>query len=378
MENTECLFSPEQSTSGMVSISQLQSFMSCPKKWEYGYMENLTPRVERPYLGIGKLCHKGMEMAMRHKWRLNTDYPDSNPDMVQKEAQAVGLYHIEQEWKKYMADNFFLDEEIPEQERILSDAQSIFSQAFAEFDPQRYEVLTVYRNGEPEPALELHFVVPCADTAGLHGYIDAILSDTETGNIWCTDYKFRKSLSPDEEEAVNIQNVVYTWACHKMGINVTGTMTWQHVNTPASNPSILKNGSVSKARIKTTWEHYKVFCLSHGIDPAPYEDEMKEKLSDIEWFRPTIEFRNGLTVKNMLEQVVIPAAHDVAVARTAHAKNRRNLYPWNCKMCQFKDLCQAELRGHDADFLRDTEYTARPVKRREDDPTTDGGMMPAC
>ena len=69
MRKTKCLFPDGASPEGMVSVSQLQTFMSCPQKWEYGYIDGITPRVERSYLSVGKLCHKGMETAMRYKWK---------------------------------------------------------------------------------------------------------------------------------------------------------------------------------------------------------------------------------------------------------------------------------------------------------------------
>lgn len=363
MKHSKFLFDGgTMSPAGMVSVSQLQSFMSCPKKWEYGYVENLTPRVERPYLSIGKLCHKGMQEAMRCMWE---NQGTTSPKDRSERALGVGLEAIEKEWTEYMSSTMFLEEEIPEQERILADARSVFEQAFREFEPEKYEVLTVWKHGKQVPALELHFKVPCAGSKGLHGFIDAILLDTQTNSVWCTDYKFRKSLSPDDEEAVNIQNAVYMYACAKLRIDVTGTMTWQHCNTPAADPAILKSGQVSRAKIKTTWEHYKKFCLNMGIDPAPYAEEMSEKLADVEWFRPTYEYRNPITVTNIWKSIVVPASYAVKAAHTKAKKNGQNprhMYPWNCKMCQFKNLCLAELREHDADFLRRTEFVTRGGK----------------
>lgn len=367
MKNTKYLFDEtKQTPEGMVSVSQLQTFMSCPKKWEYGYVENLTPRVDRPFLTVGKLCHKGMQVAMTYLWKSQmVGITDKSMEWFIESWEYFGVCAIEYEWKEYITNNAFLAEEMPEQEQILADAIAVFKQAFEEFEPWKYDVLTVCKNGVETPALELHFVVPCAGSKGLHGYIDAILRDRETGSVWCTDYKFRKSLSPDDEEAVNIQNAVYTHACKKMGIKITGTMTWQHCNTPAADPALNKNGTVSRSKIKTTWNHYAEFCRANGVDPAPYEEEMKEKLSGIEWFRATYEYRNDETVKNMWNQIVVPAAYAVKSAYTMAKKdkNRRHLYPWNCKMCQFKDLCQAELRNHDADFLRSTEYVKRSHTR---------------
>jgi hypothetical protein len=346
---------------GMVSVSQLQTFLSCKKKWEYNYIEGIKPRVERSYLTIGKLCHKGMQVAMQLAWKdqksgLCNDYCTTGRWRQWLESGVTAMY---KEWTEYVESTPLLDEEIPDMDQMLLDAKSVFTQAFEEFEPWKYEVVTLCDKGKPIPALELHFRVPCPPTKGLHGYIDAIIRDKETGFVWCTDYKFRKSLSPDEDEAFNIQNAVYSYACQKMGINITGTMTWQHINTPAVDPTILKDGKISRAKIKTTWDHYEKFCMENGEDPENYREEMYEKLADIEWWRATFEYRNEETIERIWKECVIPAAKSVFSAHNKKADNYRSLYPWNCKMCQYQSLCQAELRDHDADFLRKTEYTKR-------------------
>lgn len=354
MKKTKCLYDGRP-YEGMVSVSQLQTFMSCPKKWEYGYIENLTPRIERPYLNIGRLCHKGMQECMTYKWEHEWEQGYNR-----EKALTSALIAMEVTWKDYMESTPFLEEEIPDQEQILRDAMAVFTQAFWEFDIDKYEVVTLFDGKKQIPALELHFVVPCTGSKGLHGYIDAILKEKSTGHVWCTDYKFRKSLSPDEEEETNIQNAVYAYACKKMGVKITGTMTWQHVNTPASTPKINKDGTISTAKIKTTWEYYKKFLIDHGKDPTiSVYAAMEEKLADIKFYKATFEYRNDNTIKNMWDEVVIPASRAVQKARNPKTKNNRFLYPWNCKMCQFRELCQAELRDHDADFLRSTEFTVR-------------------
>ena len=357
MKNTKYLYDERQTPEGMVSVSQLQTYLACKKKWEYNYIEKLAPRVERSYLTIGKLCHRGMQVAMEMLWQNQQD--EKGVDNEFNRIYVHALKAIEQMWDEYMNNTPLLDEEIPDMDQMLLDAKSVFTQALKEFNPTKYEVISVVKGGVKVPALELHFKVPCPPTKGLHGYIDAILRDKETGFVWCTDYKFRKSLSPDTDEAFNIQNAVYSYACQKMGVEITGTMTWQHVNTPAADPSILKDGKVSRAKIKTTWEHYKNFCVAHNVDPIDYEEEMQEKLADIEWCRPTYEYRNVETVENIWKECVLPAAKSVRSAYNKGVNNYRSLYPWNCKMCQYQSLCQAELRDYDADAIRQREYTKR-------------------
>lgn len=356
MKQTKCLYDERVAPEGMISVSQLQTFLSCRKKWEYDYIENLRPRIERIYLTIGRLCHKGMQTAMMSMWQGDR----------WEIAQKRGIVAINDQWREYMESTPLLGEEIPYMDNMHDDAISVFCQAFEEFEPWKYEVITVYKGKEEIPALELHFKVPCPPTKGLHGYIDAILRDRETGFTWCVDYKFRKSLSPDEDEAFNIQNTVYAYACKKMGINITGTMTWQHVNTPAANPAILKDGKISRAKIKTTWKKYEQFCINHGQNPQDYYLEMEEKLRDIEWCRVTLEYRNAETVDRIWKECVIPVARQIKSAHGKNASNFRSLYPWNCKMCQYQSICQAELRDYDSVAIRNREYTMHSHNRNED------------
>ena len=351
MRQTKYLFDERVTPEGMVSVSQLQTFLSCKRKWKYNYVDELTPRIERSYLTIGKLCHKGMQAAMQMLYR----FPVASLEQLTQHGLEA-MYNMGEE---YMGETPMLPEEIPDFQQMRTDAAEIFAQALEEFNPMKYEVVSVVKSQKLVPALELHFKIPCPPTKGLHGYIDAILRDKETGSVWCTDYKFRKSLSPDEDEAFNIQNAVYSYACAKMGIEITGTMTWQHVNTPSADPQILKTGAISRAKIRSTWEHYAKFCEDNGEDPTNYEEEMREKLADIEWFRPTYEYRNEETINNIWSECVVPVARAVRAARGKKAINYRSLYPWNCKMCQYQSLCQAELRDYDISAIIEREYTRR-------------------
>ena len=363
MKQTKFLFDESKMTpEGMVSVSQLQTFLSCRKKWEYNYIENLKPRVERSYLTIGKLCHKGMQTAMQVIWKIQQEKGGNDTNWYQM-MERMAVEAMQEEYDEYCTYTPHLEEEIPEFEQLWSDAVSVFKQALFEFQPWKYEVVTLCDKGRPIPALELHFKVPCPPTKGLHGYIDAILRDRETGFMWCVDYKFRKSLSPDEDEAFNIQNAVYAYACQKMGVDITGTMTWQHVNTPAAEPTILKDGRISRSKIRTTWAKYEQFCVEHGQNPQDYYLEMEEKLRDIEWCRATLEYRNPETVNRIWEECVVPVAKQVKAAHGKKADNFRSLYPWNCRVgCPYQSICQAELRDYDAEAIREREYIRRTAR----------------
>ena len=348
-KNTPFLYEDKDYNGPLVSVSQLQSLMACPQRWSYQYIEKLHPRIERPYLTIGKLCHLGMEAAMKCRWAGSKQY---------HVIEGCGIAAIKAGWEGFMESVPFLDEEIPVQQDLLDDALDVFCQSLREFNPLRWDVVSVVKDGAYAPALELHFCLPCPGVGGLQGYIDAILRDLETGLTWCVDYKFRKSLAPDDDEQFNIQNAVYMRACRLMGIDVVGSITWQHLNTPAATPTILKSGKISRAKIKTTWQRYSQFCMHNDQDPEDYRDEMEPKLSEIEWWRATKEYRNNATINRIWGRVIVPFAIDVADYKSGKKiVNSREMFPWNCKSCQFAELCQAELRGYDAEYIRSVNYS---------------------
>lgn len=355
--DTPCMFYDGMTPEGMVSVSQINTFLACRRRWHYSYREGLRQRRERDYLTVGKLCHAGMEAAMRLRW----DYAMDGEGLDLGRLTQAGSIAINKMWDEYMAVTDFLDEEMPEQRELLARALDVFEEALEEFDPLRWMPLTVVRDGEPAPALELHFVVPCEWSEGLHGYIDAILEDQDTGQVWCVDYKFRRTLAADDDERFNLQNAVYMMACRQMGIDVAGTITWQRYNTPSAVPKFNKDGSVSRSKIKCTWPRFRRFLEEAGLDPTDYA-EMAEKLADVEMCRATREIRSDEMIDLVWHQVVEPAALDIRYEVETyeigidHGKLIPSMDPWTCRLCSFQSLCQAELRGYDADYIRESEY----------------------
>lgn len=359
MTDTPCLYPEGASPEYMMSVTQISARLSCGRRWEYGYRDGIRQRRERDYLTMGKLCHAGMEAAMRERWGCAMDGEDPDLDRLVRAGRAA----INDTWDGYMEVTDFLPEEVPEQRELLTRALGVFEEALEEFDPLRWLPVTVVRGGEAVPALELHFLIPCADSDGMHGYIDAVLRDLETGQTWCVDYKFRRTLAADDDERFNLQNAVYMMACRRMGIDVAGTMTWQRYNAPSAVPRINQDGSASRAKIRCTWPRYRRFLEEAGLDPADYKD-MEGKLADVEMCRATREVRSDHMVDQVWDQVVAPSARSI-MASLDYEDGREipSLDPWTCRMCSFQSLCQAELRGYDVQYVLESEYTLKDYRK---------------
>ena len=333
----------------MLSSSQITQFLKCRKAWSYSYRQNLTTRVERPYLTIGKLCHIGMQYAFKEKYRQDTINKYNEEACI-----CLGKHEINKVFNQYMSENCFLEEEIPMLKQLEFDSEIIFERTFRSINAKNIEVVTI----NDIPALELHFVIPITRTKYLHGFIDAIFKDKTTGETWIVDYKFRKSLSDVDDEAYNMQNAIYMYAAKYLGVQVNGSVTYQALNQAPTLPTLNKNGTVSRAKIKTDWETYKAFLEIHDQNPDDYAEEMIPKLADIEWFRPIKEFRNEETLERIWHDVVLVAADQIYKAYKLKTDKTclKSMFPFNCKLCQFAQLCQGELRHYDVEYLKNTVY----------------------
>ena len=331
----------------MVSCTQLQAYLSCPRRWSYSYVEGLRPRTERPYLTAGRLIHRGFEAAMR----LRAEGCGDVLDMVE-----AGMNAIEAEGDARGGVEFEGDR-VRGGDDPVSEACEVFWEALPEFDPARWDVMRV----GGVPALELHFWTPCPHTGGLHGYVDAVLRERATGQVWCVDYKFRSRLASEDDERFSLQRAVYARACRDLGVPVTGTLTWQRLRRCEAVPKVLRDGSMSRAKVMCTWPRYREALIEAGLDPADYE-EMEGKLAGVEMSREIREVRSDEMLERVWGQVVVPTAMEVRRKREwqplgVPMQCVPALDPMRCRLCPYAELCQAELRGYDADFVRAEGFT---------------------
>lgn len=355
------MFNPElHDKPGLISISQVQQYMKCPKSWAFNYIDKITPRVERPYLTIGKLCHVGMAAAFAERFRQQITGEEDRDAISMAGGKA-----LMDEYFSYMDSNDFLPEELPEQQQNCDAAVEIYLNALERVDPMKYYVMGM---DMLTPMIEFHFIVPCAGSKGMHGYIDAVLIEIATGDVWSVDWKFRSQMSSDAEEPFNLQNAVYNYALAKMGIHVTGSLTWQHLNSAPARPTLNKNGTMSRAKIRSTWDTYKNALIAAGLDPEEYREEMEDKLSDIQWDKVNKEYRNDLTLQQTWDKIIVPVSWQIASKRK---KLTYAMFPWNCKICHYNPICLAEIRGYDVDFIKENAYAPKPDRREADNKSVD-------
>jgi len=122
---------------------------------------------------------------------------------------------------------------------------------------------------------------------------------------------------------------------------------------------------VSRARVRITWPMYRQFLIDHGQDPSDYA-EMEQKLANVELSRATFEYRNEDTVRRVWSEVIVPSAYMIRRAHRDDVRKVPAMFPWNCKGCAFTELCQAELRGYDADWIRENDFVRKGHRQQGD------------
>lgn len=342
-----------------LSVSQIQTFTRCRRSWYYSYKKEIVPIKDHAYLVKGLLVHKGMEAAWMSKYKAGQIISDQ--DMID-----AGVKSMKEWYESFMeknADSMGSLTFMEEVEQTYSDSIEIFRRSLSLFKPTEWEVIEV----DDAPCVEVHYAVPLKVSEGsktigmMHGYIDLIAKHMPTNQIWQIDWKVKSTLSPSEDEMYNIQNVAYCMATQLAGIDIVGSITFQMLGLAGTMPNLNKNGTVSRAAIRCTWEDYAQFCVDNGQDPGEYEEEMRPKLDKTEWVRENKEYKSWPVIVKMWKDVVIETYKDIK-------KERRylpSISSMNCKSCSYGALCHADLRGYDTEFILENEFTKKGGREDE-------------
>lgn len=322
-----------------MNVSQLVTWLKCRWLWEKVYVKNVQVRFERPAISLGDCAHNLVAPFLRG------ESPESGLPEWEKQYENVALTEEEEEIKRL----------------VLEAAWKIFERVRKELDlGHRFRVA----KKKGEKLVEFHFQVdqPAGNYLGFQGYVDAVLVELSNGRQWLTDWKFRKSFQPVDAEEFSMQMAIYTKMLRVSGLKPVGSMVWQFKSSPPRKPKEnqpKKDGTrtLSRQQILTDWETYSEAVLEIGGNPDDYAD-MKVKLDEVEWHRQNRAYWDDYTINGFWKEAI------KATSQIGKGKFTRAISYLNCKPCRLRDLCQADLRGADVDFLMKTQYALRGEKTR--------------
>jgi hypothetical protein len=191
------------------------------------------------------------------------------------------------------------------------------------------------------------------------GYIDKRVVD-KNNRVWIMDHKTGRNIPGVDSRYADLQLLLYVWAYnrdHKHD-RISGVI-WDYVRTkPPTIPELLKKGGLSVAQnVNTDYETFMTAIQDNDLNPKDY----KERLAQLK--NQESPFYRRITLPNppqlMIDQVVADFQNTAIELHTLSKVSKCRNMTKDCSWCEFHSICDAELRGHDADFIRESEFIVK-------------------
>lgn len=184
----------------------------------------------------------------------------------------------------------------------------------------------------------------------ISGRVDLLVE--QQGRLWVVDHKTYQTFVDDSDLETDDQLMTYLYLVSQNypDIPVGGAFYNQLRKRIPAEPSINKNGSVSKVAIDTTYEIYYNAIIAQGCDPSDYQDQLN-KLRGQEFFRRSVVVRDQAAQDAFVEElqaIVYSMNHDPIIYPN------RTTY---CRICDFANLCRIQSLGQDIDPVKQAFYT---------------------
>jgi hypothetical protein len=316
--------------SNITGFSMVKSYRRCPKQYEYKYIQNLQRLAPPPPLIRGTILHEILDAR-------------AIPGATNGFKSVMAKYE-----EKY--GTLFKEEKEMYGESFLEDIERVYKGYLRTYDDTDLEYLSS----------EEFVTTPLVGDIIFQGHIDKrIFKD---GRMWVMDHKTHKNIPTEEQRFNDYQLLMYVWAYnreHSKGDQVEGVI-WDYIRTkPPTIPDLLVKGGLSQAKnIDTDVFTYTKELVRHRLDQKPYKQFLAELAK-----RSRDKF---------YQRVYLPAASRVMTeqvvqdfTQSSQIMHGLRVYPRSasreCSWCEYYRICNAELRGLDHKFIRESEYKVEEV-----------------
>jgi CRISPR/Cas system-associated exonuclease Cas4 (RecB family) len=186
-------------------------------------------------------------------------------------------------------------------------------------------------------------------------HIDKIVED---GNnlLWVMEHKNHRNIPDTEHRMSDLQTVLYLWAYNQKNKKKPAIgIIWDYLRSkvPAVPEQLVKGGLSQRKNMDTTYETYVAELDRLKLDHAPYQQFLDYLKSQVNSFYERVY----LPMDVILTEAILDDTRSTAreIKENGLSVADRNLN-WQCKSCEFFDLCMAELRGLDSKFIRKSKY----------------------
>lgn len=318
------------------SWSEINLYRRCPKAHDYRYVQRLQRKRPIIPMLVGKILHEMLDAHTIAK----------RFDNVSKDAWDI-LEEYAQQYRK------FFEEEREEHGDIPGNCERLFQSYLRRYkdDDLEYE--------ETEAFVATDLTGSKDDPIRFIGYIDKVALDG-SGRRWLMDHKFHKSIPDSEHRFHELQLILYIWAWNRWNPEKAADgICWDYVRTaPPTEPTVLKSGELSqKASIRCDRSTYEAAIKRENLDPKPYAKFLKHlEKNDLMFFERVFL---PAPKKAQIEAVVEDFRTTAVTIQHMKGIAPRHMSKFNCQGCEFKQLCEAEVRGLDAKFVKKSHYQPR-------------------
>lgn len=227
-------------------------------------------------------------------------------------------------------------------------------------DHKRYETVDT----------EMDEIVTLPSGLELNIIVDRVVWDRKLKGLWVWDYKSRKSFEDADNILLDPQGTRYFDGLEIMGYGPLLGFVMDEIRTKAPTvPDVLvKSGGLSKNKsIDTDVWTYMAEIHRLDLDPSEYSDilELIAAKQKDRFFRRTAIPKDPPVVKTMRREL-IQSANEIRNAQ------RKNAFPRtpdkSCSwMCDYRDICIAQLYGGDIGPMIGQNFTTSRSSRRGDE-----------
>ena len=318
--------------------SSIKTFRKCQKLYDYAWNQMIEPRKPPVPLIRGSIIGQCLDRLAAKK--------GIAPVLKKYEDEYGKLFKSEQE--EY-------GDILGECERIVLNYKKLYANDGLKYlkgkdgNPFEIEVETEFNIG----SIKVHFT----------GHIDKLPQDKE-GRILVLDHKSHKTIPGPDARYNDFQLLTYIWLLPLSGLPKADGVLWDYLRTkPPTVPEMLKKGSLTlRQNLDSDYDTYMQAILDNNLDPADYTERL-DQLKAEGGNRYFERVKLPAPPKELLDNMVADFKETIIqiVDATKKGKFVRNMSR-DCGSCSFYQLCQAELRGYDTDFLRRSSYRPRPEK----------------
>jgi hypothetical protein len=315
-----------------VSHSRIKNWRRCHAKHHYQYVQNLRKNKPPTALFVGTGVHTMLEAHLQGKdWKVEaakfrTDF-----------------------------DKLFIEEKVE-----LGDLPTDIEQIVQGYIDRYKDDLLMYVPRHRGKRVEIPVYVDLDSKTRFTGRIDAFPTNV-FGENWVMDHKTCKSIPDEDSRYSDLQMVFYCWLLPHLGYPKPNGVIWDYIRKKVPTvPELLVKGGLSKNKsIDTTYEVYmKAVYEKLGVDALPqYEEFASQFKGRAEKFyrRIYLPDPSPVLVNNVVNDMLLTVEEIRAKGATDMQRNMGR----DCKSCSYFNLCHAEVRGLDTEYMRKTEYTVK-------------------